>query len=67
MAWTIQESDGDWTKEKHRATYLLDSASDIVTPPEEDAQLAAGSIAYTADFSGMWQKNSSGTWVKVGG
>ena len=67
MAWRLLDSDGDWTKEMHRATYMVDSATDIATPPEENSKLEFGSIAYTADFTGMWQKDGSGNWVKVGG
>lgn len=67
MGWHILESDGDWTGNTHRATYLLDAAGDIGTPPAENTQLAPGSIAYTADMANMWQKDGNGSWVKVGG
>lgn len=66
MGWKKIESDGDWTEQKHRATYMLGSAADINSPPEENSQLDAGSIAYTADLANIWQKNASGQWVKVG-
>ena len=67
MAWTRIETEGDWRKEKCRASYLLGSSADINSPPEENSQLAPGSVAYTADLTNMWQKNASGQWVKVGG
>ena len=66
MAWHVIESDGSWTGEKHKAAYMLDSASDINSPPAENSQLAAGSFAYTADLGNLWQKDATGTWVKVG-
>ena len=66
MAWTKIDSDGDWTEQKHKATFILDSVLDIVSPPSENSQLDAGSIAYTADMANIWQKNASGQWVKVG-
>jgi len=66
MAWTKIDSDGDWTEHKHKATFMLDSVLDIVSPPSENSQLDAGSIAYTADMANIWQKNASGQWVKVG-
>lgn len=66
MAWKVIESDGSWTGEKHKATYMLDNATDINSPPAENSQLEAGSIAYTADLANIWQKNPSGQWVKVG-
>ncbi len=67
MAWTRIESDGDWTKGKHKAEYMLETAADIGSPPAENSLLEAGSIAYTADLTNIWQKNASGQWVKVGG
>lgn len=67
MAWKVIESEGSWTDEPHKATYMLDSAADINSPPAENSKLSAGSIAYTADLVNIYQKNSSGTWVKVGG
>ncbi len=63
--WTLMESDGNWTNGKHRATYLLDTAGDISTPPEEDDQLSAGSVAYTADLGSIWLKDSNGNWVST--
>ena len=43
---------------------LVDSSADLAAIP---ANAAPGSIAYTADFAGMWQKNNSGAWVEIGG
>lgn len=67
MAWHQIESDGNWTHKRHKASYMLDSAGDINNPPDENDQLAEGSVAYTADMLNIYQKNASGQWVKVGG
>ena len=67
MAWKLLESNGDWGKGKHRAIYLIGTAADINSPPAENSQLDAGSFAYTADLTNMYQKDASGQWVKVGG
>jgi len=67
MAWKLIETEGDWTDRAHRATYMVDSAADIPSPPDENSLLSAGSVAYTADLTQMWQKDGNGQWVKVGG
>ena len=66
MAWTLIESDGDWTENMHTASYMVDNETDIASPPKENEMLRAGSIAYTANLKNIWQKNANGTWVKVG-
>lgn len=43
---------------------LVDSGADLKSIPDD---AAPGSIAYTADFSGMWQKANNGVWVEIGG
>lgn len=41
---------------------LVESESDLAALPEN---LATGSMAYTADFSGLWMKNIDGTWKTI--
>jgi len=67
MAWKLIESDGDRTDKVFKGEYMLGSAADINSPPTENSRLEAGSLAYTADLTNIWQKNASGQWVKVGG
>lgn len=67
MAWAKIESEGTWVGEKHRATFLIDTAGDISDPPDENSQLAPGSIAYTADLKSIYQKDRSGNWQQIGG
>ena len=31
------------------------------------ANYPAGTVAYTAGFADMWQKDASGEWVELGG
>lgn len=44
-------------------TVMVGSSADLA----ELADLTPGSIAYTAGFADMWQKNASGAWVPLGG
>ena len=67
MAWKLMESNGDRSKDKYQAEYMIDSANDINSPPAENSKLDAGSIAYTADLLNIYQKSAGGQWVKVGG
>lgn len=48
----------------NRMEILVDSAADLDSIP---AAAAAGSIAYTADLTAMWQKGIDGDWKKIGG
>lgn len=67
MSWNLQESEGEWPGRPARRNYLISSASDISSPPEDDDQIAPGSAAYTADMNNMFIKNPEGVWTKVGG
>lgn len=46
------------------ANYLVDSEADLEALP---VHVAPGSVAYTADLTGMWQKGVDGTWHAIGG
>lgn len=48
----------------NRMEILVDSAADLDSIP---VAAAPGSIAYTADLTGMWQKDRAGAWKKIGG
>ena len=54
---SVQSSEG-------RREILVDSAADLTSLPDDTAP---GSVAYTADFSGMWMKNNAGKWQEIGG
>ena len=44
-------------------TFLIESASDLSSLPTCDA----GSFAYTADMTTIYQMSIGGEWVQVGG
>ena len=67
MGWKIIDRDGDWTTPNYRGIFLLDSKTDISSPPADNAKIAHGSIAYTADLMDIYQKANNGTWTRVGG
>jgi hypothetical protein len=46
---------------------MLDSAADISNGTEPGKSGSIGSLAYTAGFGSMWQKDAHGAWVKLGG
>ncbi len=41
---------------------LVEGEGDLSELPEG---LAVGSMAYTADFAGLWMKNMDGTWKAI--
>ena len=49
----------------NRNQYLIDSADDIETPPDDS--YAPGSIAHTAGYKEMYESAADGTWVQIGG
>jgi hypothetical protein len=46
---------------------MLDNAADISNGTEPGKSGSIGSLAYTAGFGSMWQKDAQGAWVKLGG
>lgn len=68
MAWKMVGSEKDYSgKPEVLRNYVLDSSSDIDSPPEDDYRTAPGSCAYTADLTGIWVKSPAGVWTAVGG
>lgn len=49
------------------AEWMIDSAADISNGTEPEDSGSIGSLAYTAGFGAMWQKDAQGAWVKLGG
>ena len=47
-----------------KSSVLIEAEADLKGLPEE---LAIGSFAFTADFSGMWCKGLDREWHKIGG
>lgn len=41
---------------------LVENEGELASLPED---IAVGSIAYTADFSGLWMKGLNGEWKKI--
>lgn len=64
MAYSIVYSSTGVHAPDRRSEVLIESAADLPTLP---AELAPGSIAYTASLAKMWQKDVNGSWVQIAG
>ncbi len=66
MAYSILETSNgrESFPSARRREILVDSAADLPSLPDDTAP---GSVAYTADFSGMWMKDNAGKWQEIGG
>ena len=64
MAWHVitrgDDQNSDW------ASFLLDSAEDIETPPT-DIPYSMASIAHTPGYAQMWEADANKNWVPIGG
>lgn len=58
MSW--KEKGSTNTNER---TFIIESSADLATLPECDT----GSIAYTEDWTTIYQMGISGNWTQVGG
>lgn len=47
--------------------WMLDDKANISDGSEPEDSGEMGSLAYTAGFGSMWQKDARGAWVKLGG
>lgn len=65
MAWHVITYGGE-NKPYNYTEFLIDEDSDINTPPTEFSY-SLGSFAHTAGFKKMWELNSNGDWVEIGG
>lgn len=66
MAYTIIQTSTrqDTYPIARKQEILVDGQSDLAGLP---ADAAPGSVAYTADMTGMWMKDNAGAWKKIGG
>jgi len=64
MAWHIITQGDD--QNSNYMEFLLDSESDINTPPTE-YNYAPSSLAHTPGYVKMWESDASGNWVEIGG
>lgn len=54
--------DGTSLNSNNVSNILIESEADLSNLPET---IEAGSIAYTAGFTYMWQKAINGSWVSI--
>lgn len=64
MAWYRLKENHGMGEQNRRAVFLLDAAEDVSSPPEGDTSVAMGSVAFLADMTAFWVKDSSGTWTE---
>ena len=67
MAWNLIRRNNGETIHTDHVEWMLDSAADISNGTEPKRSGSIGSLAYTAGFGAMWQKDANGAWVKIGG
>jgi len=64
MAYKIVKSSSGTPESENKCEVLIESSSDLANLP---ADLAPGSMAYTASLSAMYMKAIDGTWTQIGG
>ena len=64
MAYQIVKSSSGTPESENKCEVLIESSSDLANL---HADLAPGSIAYTASLSPMYMKAINGTWTQIGG
>ena len=67
MAWNLIRRNNGETIHTDYVEWMLDNAADISNGTEPEDSGSIGSLAYTAGFGAMWQKDAHGAWVKLGG
>lgn len=60
MAWNLIRRNNGETIHTDYAEWMLDSAADISNGTEPEKSGSIGSLAYTAGFGAMWQKDAQG-------
>lgn len=66
MGWHIIKIGQDHGNNSNYMEFLIDSASDIGSPPTEYSY-APSSIAHTPGFANIYEADANGEWVEVGG
>lgn len=66
MAWHIMERGNEYNNYSNYTEFLLDSDEDINSIPA-GADYSPGSIAHTPGFKRIWEADSQGAWVEIGG
>lgn len=64
MAWILITQGDD--QNSNYMEFLIDSAEDIETPPD-NLSYAPSSLAHTPGYAQMWESDSAGNWVEIGG
>lgn len=67
MAWNLIRRNNGETIHTDYVEWMLDNAADISNGTEPGKSGSIGSLADTAGFGSMWQKDAHGAWVKLGG
>lgn len=67
MGWNMIRGNNGETIHAEYTEWMLDTEDDIDNGTEPKQSGSIGSLAYTAGFSAIWQKDSKGAWKKIGG
>lgn len=65
MAWHLITQGDD--QNSNYMEFLLDSESDINSPPTSIYSYALSSIAHTPGFTKVWECDASGNWIEIEG
>ena len=65
--WTLIAVGGEEYNHSNHYEWLIDSAADLNAGDKPEDTGAPGSIAYTAAFEQMWQKDRNSQWIQIGG
>lgn len=65
MAWHLITKGDD--QNSNYMEFLIDSDSDIETPPTDEYNYSLSSLAHTPGYVKMWESDATGNWVLIGG
>lgn len=66
MAWHLLTSGGEGQEYGlANKSFLIDSTSDIQSEPTTFGAIAPGSLAHTAGYAHIYEKDASGTWHEI--
>ena len=66
MAWHLLKQGEENGEYSNHMEFLIDSATDISSPPTTTYKYAPGSFAHTAGFGKIYESDASGSWHEIG-
>ena len=66
MAWHLLKQGEPNGQYSNYMEFLIDSTSDIETPPTAQYSYAPSSIAHTPGYQHVYESDANGSWVEIG-